>query len=158
MAWMFVRSITCAVHWNLLKSKKSSWRLSNHCTIGMFVTCNRCVGHAEEVAALVAAMVRKGPGHGPDFFTVDVRMLWGFPNKGIWGLGGGDEGEGRGRGLSPAWGAERRSAISCRGRPRIWLVYPPRTYQLGRALNVQAAAGCSDRGESIAWHDINNWS
>lgn len=35
----------------------------------------RCVGHHDEVAALVGAMVEKGPGHGPDFFTVDVRIF-----------------------------------------------------------------------------------
>jgi len=30
------------------------------------------VGQNDEVAALVGAMVEKGSGHGPDFFTIDV--------------------------------------------------------------------------------------
>ncbi|CAM9586798.1 unnamed protein product, partial [Hapterophycus canaliculatus] len=38
---------------------------------GKPVGVKMCVGQHEEVAALVGAMVEKGTGHGPDFFTVD---------------------------------------------------------------------------------------
>ncbi|CAM9544710.1 unnamed protein product [Ectocarpus sp. 12 AP-2014] len=38
---------------------------------GKPVGVKMCVGQHDEVAALVGAMVEKGPGHGPDFFTVD---------------------------------------------------------------------------------------
>ncbi|CAB1103239.1 unnamed protein product [Ectocarpus sp. CCAP 1310/34] len=38
---------------------------------GKPVGVKMCVGQYDEVAALVGAMVEKGPGHGPDFFTVD---------------------------------------------------------------------------------------
>lgn len=39
-------------------------------------TKKRCVGQHDEVAALVGAMVEKGSGHGPDFFTVDVSAVF----------------------------------------------------------------------------------
>lgn len=41
----------------------------------MYTMPRRCVGQHDEVAALVGAMVEKGPGHGPDFFTVDVSLF-----------------------------------------------------------------------------------
>lgn len=41
----------------------------------------RCVGQHEEVAALVGAMVEKGSGHGPDFFTIDVSIERAFPSS-----------------------------------------------------------------------------